>query len=144
MSRWLPMALLTVCCGVWLSDVQARADEPESEPIGTVEFQPLASATGRLLEALQFQGTPLPEADTHALQAILQTGSGRDGVLPSVHTNPIWVQVGNQPIRVPKSAEWCRKAVDICWEAKQKAIRPAERPAAEAAYQQAREYYEKP
>ncbi len=65
-------------------------------------------------------------------------------ILPSVHTNPIWVQVGNQPIRVPKSAEWCRKAVDICWEAKQKAIRPAERPAAEAAYQQAREYYEKP
>ena len=65
-------------------------------------------------------------------------------ILPSVHTNPIWVQVGDQPIRVPKSAEWCRKAVDICWEAKQKAIRESERPAAEAAYQKAREYYEKP
>lgn len=65
-------------------------------------------------------------------------------ILPSVHTNPIWVQVGDQPIRVAKSAKWCRKAVDICWEAKKKAIRDAERPAAEAAYQKAREYYEKP
>jgi hypothetical protein len=65
-------------------------------------------------------------------------------ILPSVHTNPIWVQVGDQPIRVAKSAKWCRKAVDICWEAKKNAIRDAERPAAEAAYQKAREYYEKP
>ena len=65
-------------------------------------------------------------------------------ILPSVHTNPIWVQVGDQPIRVAKSAKWCRKAVDICWEAKKKAIRESERPAAEAAYQKAREYYEKP
>lgn len=65
-------------------------------------------------------------------------------ILPSVHTNPIWVQVGDQPVRVAKSAAWCRKAVDICWEAKKKAIREAERPAAEAAYQKAREYYELP
>ena len=65
-------------------------------------------------------------------------------ILPSVHTNPIWVQVGDQPIRVAKSVKWCRKAVDICWEAKQNAIRESERPAAEAAYQQARDYYDKP
>ncbi len=65
-------------------------------------------------------------------------------ILPSVHTNPIWVQVESQPLRVAKSAEWCRKAVDICWEAKQKAIRESERPAAEAAYQKAREFYDKP
>ena len=65
-------------------------------------------------------------------------------ILPSVHTNPIWVQVEGQPLRVAKSAQWCRQAVDICWEAKQKAIRDTERPAAEAAYQKAREYYEKP
>lgn len=63
-------------------------------------------------------------------------------ILPSVHTNPVWVQVGEQPVRVAKSAEWCRKAVDICWEAKQKAIRASERPAAEVAYQQARKYFD--
>jgi len=39
-------------------------------------------------------------------------------ILPSVHTNPIWVTVADQPIRVPRSAKWCQKAVDICWEAK--------------------------
>lgn len=65
-------------------------------------------------------------------------------ILPSVHTNPIWVQVGDQPVRVASSREWCRKAVDICWDAKQKAIRDSERPAAEAAYQKARAYYEQP
>jgi len=63
-------------------------------------------------------------------------------ILPSVHTNPIWVQVADQPIRVAQSAEWCQKAVDICWEAKKKAIREPERPAAEAAYQRAKAYYE--
>jgi hypothetical protein len=63
-------------------------------------------------------------------------------ILPSVHTNPIWVQVGDQPIRVSKSADWCAKAVDICWEKKKGKIRDAERPAAEAAYQKAKVYYE--
>ena len=62
-------------------------------------------------------------------------------ILPSVHTNPIWVTVADQPIRVPRSAKWCRKAVDICWEAKREAIRDTERPAAEAAYQKAKAYY---
>lgn len=63
-------------------------------------------------------------------------------ILPSVHTNPIWVQVGDQPIRVSKSADWCTKAVDICWERKKRKIRESELPAAEAAYQKAKAYYE--
>ena len=81
MSRWLYVAWIAVYCGGSLGGSFLKANEPGPEPIGTVEFQPLASATGRLLEALQFQGTPLPEADTLALQAILKTGSGREGVL---------------------------------------------------------------
>ncbi len=63
-------------------------------------------------------------------------------ILPSVHTNPIWVTVNDQPIHVPRSSKWCKKAVDICWEAKKAAIRDAELPAAEAAYQKAKSYYE--
>lgn len=40
-------------------------------------------------------------------------------VFPSMHTNPIFVEVEGQPIRASKrSAEWCRKAVDVCWEKK--------------------------
>ena len=69
MSRWLYVAWIAVYCGGSLGGSFLKANEPGPEPIGTVEFQPLASATGRLLEALQFQGTPLPEADTLALQA---------------------------------------------------------------------------
>ena len=64
-------------------------------------------------------------------------------IFPSVHTNPVFVEIGGQPIRASrKSADWCRKAVDVCWNAKQKQIRASERPAAQAAYDQARRYYE--
>lgn len=56
-------------------------------------------------------------------------------ILPSAHTNPIYVQVGGKPIRASKrSAEWCIKAVETCWEKKKNAIRPPEREAAQTAY----------
>lgn len=64
-------------------------------------------------------------------------------ILPSVHTNPVFVEIGDKPIRASrKSAEWCRKAVDVCWSQKQGRIRPAEREAAKTAYDQAARYYE--
>ncbi len=64
-------------------------------------------------------------------------------ILPSVHTNPVFVEIGGQPIRASRaSAEWCRKAVDVCWEQKQGRIREAERPAARKAYDQAAAYYD--
>ncbi|MBW3539176.1 MAG: CehA/McbA family metallohydrolase [Planctomycetes bacterium] len=63
-------------------------------------------------------------------------------ILPSVHTNPVFVEVGSKPIRASrKSAEWCREAVDVCWNAKQKNIRDYDRPAAEAAYKEAAAIY---
>ena len=65
-------------------------------------------------------------------------------ILPSSHTNPIFVTVGDKPIRASKkSAEWCRAAVDRCWQMKESQIREAERPAAKLAYDQARAYYDK-
>lgn len=65
-------------------------------------------------------------------------------VLPSVHTNPIFVVVDDQPIRASRrSAQWCRRAVDVCWESKRGRIREEEKEAAKAAYQAARETYEK-
>jgi hypothetical protein len=63
-------------------------------------------------------------------------------VLPSVHTNPVFVLVNGQPVAVRKSAAWCRQAVDRCWQMKQNGIRPSERSAAEAAYNQARRVYD--
>ncbi len=63
-------------------------------------------------------------------------------ILPSVHTNPVFVEVGGKPIHTSrKSAEWCVKAVDTCWKAKEPRIRAEEQAAAKAAYDQAREIY---
>lgn len=63
-------------------------------------------------------------------------------VLPSVHTNPVFVIVGDKPIRASRrSADWCERAVDVCWKSKVNNIRPAEREAAKAAYDAAREIY---
>ncbi len=64
-------------------------------------------------------------------------------ILPSVHTNPIFVIVQDQPIAASRrSAEWCRKAVDLCWERKQPLIRETERAAATEAYDYARKIYD--
>jgi len=64
-------------------------------------------------------------------------------VYPSSHTNPVFVIVDGKPIHERKSAEWCRAAVDQCWKMKQGNIRPEERAAAEAAYDDARKVYDK-
>jgi hypothetical protein len=63
-------------------------------------------------------------------------------VLPSSHTNPVFVVVDGKPIRASKkSAEWCLAAVEQCWKQKFPRIRQAERAAAEAAYGHARKEY---
>ena len=63
-------------------------------------------------------------------------------VYPGAHTNPVFVEIGNKPIRERASIEWCGKAVDQCWAMKEKNIRPAERPAAKLAYDDARAVYD--
>ena len=63
-------------------------------------------------------------------------------IFPSSHTNPVFIELDGQPIRASRrSARWCLAAIDVCWKAKQPRIRPAELPAAEAAYAKAREVY---
>jgi hypothetical protein len=65
-------------------------------------------------------------------------------ILPSVHTNPIFVEVEGKPIRASRrSAEWCANAVEACWNSKQNLIRESEREDAKAAYDQARELYQR-
>ncbi len=65
-------------------------------------------------------------------------------VLPSSHTNPVFLSVAEQPIRASKrSATWCRKGVDVCWEQKAPRIRPSEIAAAKAAYDHARAVYDR-
>jgi hypothetical protein len=63
-------------------------------------------------------------------------------ILGSAHTNPIFVLVGDKPIRASRrSADWCLRAVDQCWTSKMRQIRGAERDAAQRAYDHARERY---
>ena len=65
-------------------------------------------------------------------------------VLPSSHTNPIFVLVDDKPIRASKkSAEWCLKGVDQCWSQKEQAIRASEKDEAKKAYDVARQAYRK-
>jgi hypothetical protein len=62
----------------------------------------------------------------------------------AAHTNPIYVLVDGKPIRASKkSTEWCRAAVDRCWEMKKERIEEDERAEAEAAYEHARRAYDR-
>ena len=63
-------------------------------------------------------------------------------ILPSSHTNPVFVEVAGKPIRANKrSAEWCLAAVDACWKSKASGLRAEDREAAAAAYEVARVAY---
>lgn len=64
-------------------------------------------------------------------------------ILPSSHTNPIWVQVGDKPL-VPdrRSVEWCQKSVEKCWSQKEKFIKAAEMEEARRIYEHARKTYQ--
>ena len=63
-------------------------------------------------------------------------------VLASSHTNPVFVLVGDKPIRASRrSTEWCLKGVDQCWSQKQRFLKAEEMADATAAYEHAREVY---
>ena len=65
-------------------------------------------------------------------------------VLGTSHTNPIWVIVNEEPVRASKrSAQWCLESVDKCWSQKGRFIDRDELDDAKAAYQHAREEYQK-
>jgi len=65
-------------------------------------------------------------------------------ILPSSHTNPVFILVGGKPIRASRrSAEWCLKSVDQCWSQKQRFIDADEMEDAKQAYAHARETYRK-
>ena len=65
-------------------------------------------------------------------------------ILPSSHTNPIWVTVSDQPVRASKrSAEWCAKSLELCWTQKERTYADAEKPQARQDYEHARQVYRK-
>jgi len=65
-------------------------------------------------------------------------------ILPSSHTNPMFVLVASAPVRASRaSAEWCRKSVDVVWQQKSRRIRAAELGEAGAAFDHARSTYDR-
>lgn len=63
-------------------------------------------------------------------------------IFPSSHTNPVFVIVGEKPIRASRaSAAWCLAAVNQCWTQKSARISPKEIDEARAAYEAARQAY---
>ncbi|HKX28890.1 MAG TPA: CehA/McbA family metallohydrolase [Blastocatellia bacterium] len=113
---------------------RARIDRSREVPVEViVNGRPVATrrivADGQLRE-ISFE-VPIDQSSWIALR-----------ILPSSHTNPIFVTVGDRPIRASRqSAEWCLKAVDQCWSQKAPKISAQERPSAEAAYEHARQVY---
>jgi hypothetical protein len=62
--------------------------------------------------------------------------------LPAAHTNPVFVLVGDKPVRASRaSAEWCLNAVNQCWTQKAPRIAPSELEEARKAYDHARDVY---
>ncbi len=64
-------------------------------------------------------------------------------ILGAAHTNPIWITVNHAPIRVKRSAQWCREAVDVCWKQKVRRIRESERAEEAQLYERGRKYYDR-
>jgi hypothetical protein len=63
-------------------------------------------------------------------------------ILPSSHSNPVFVLAGGKPIRASKrSAQWCLDGVEQCWTSKARTYKPAELDDAKAAYDHARAAY---
>jgi hypothetical protein len=64
-------------------------------------------------------------------------------ILPSSHTNPVFVVVGDKPIRASRrSAEWCIKAVENCYKEKKRFMdTEKEQKDFEEAYAHARQEY---
>lgn len=65
-------------------------------------------------------------------------------ILPSVHTQPVFVTVAEKPVRASRrSARWCRACVDKLWEVKSPFMRPSETGEAATAFDYARSAYER-
>ncbi len=63
-------------------------------------------------------------------------------IFPSSHTNPVFVLVDGKPIRIKKSAEWCKQALLQCWKTKEPGIKDEEKDDARVFYKKAEEVYD--
>jgi hypothetical protein len=64
-------------------------------------------------------------------------------ILPTCHTNPVFITVAGKPVRVRSSADWCLKGVEKCWSQKERFIAGPEKAEAVRAYDFARMEYKR-
>lgn len=113
---------------------RARIDDTRTVPVelivnGYPVAKKIIEANGQLQD-ISFE-VPLEKSSWVALR-----------ILPSSHTNPIFVLVNDKPIRASRrSAEWCLKSVDKCWSNKERFIRKDELAQAKMDYEHARTAY---
>jgi hypothetical protein len=103
-----------------------------------VEVELLENGVAVARSVLAADGTMRPVEFRHTVR---RSGWYAVRILPSSHTNPIFVEVGGKPVRERRSIQWCLDSVEQCWSQKQRIFRGEERERAVAAYDHARTEY---
>jgi hypothetical protein len=132
--------------------VKAKVAFAKDTPLGTAKGGNVPAGDKRLVELIvngQVVAKKEVPADdqTHDLSFDVQVDRSSWVALrqfPQLHTNPVNVLVGGEPIRASrKSALWCAACIEQLWRARSRVIAEHERGAAEAAFQQAIQTYRK-
>jgi hypothetical protein len=146
--------------------VSSTADPPQTIPVGVrgselkLDKPATVRLTAKVAARLDNKSVPVEvivNAYPVAKKEIVADGSLQDvsfdvpldrsswvalRIFPSVHTNPVFVTVADRPIRASRrSAEWCLRGVDQCWQQKRQFYADAEMDEAAQAYEHARTVY---
>lgn len=123
---------------------------PADKPFWSVERARIGK-TRKLSVELVVNGYPVARreilADAHVEEITFDFAIEKSSwlavrILPSSHTNPVFVEVGEKPIRASvKSAEWCLAGVKQCRTQKERFIRDDEKQAFRDTYDHAEKEY---
>jgi len=130
--------------------VRRRNDSGTGLPAWHLELARLGDSRRVAVEAI-VNGYPVArqeiEADGSLREVTFEVDIERSSwvalrILHSSHTNPVFVLVGDRPIRASRrSAQWCLESVDQCWPQKQRFYDDDEMQDAIDAYEHARQAY---
>ncbi len=132
--------------------VKAKVAFAKATPLGTAKGGTVPLGNKRLVELIvngQVVAKKEVPADDQTHDLIFEVPIERSSWValrqfPQLHTNPVNVIVGGQPIRASrKSALWCAACIEQLWRARSRVIAEQERPAAQEAFQQAIRTYRK-
>jgi hypothetical protein len=133
-------------------EVKARVAFAKNTPLGTAVGANLPPGDDRTVELIvngQVVAKKQVPADDKPHDITFNVPLARSSWValrqfPQLHTNPVNVIVGGEPIRASrKSAEWCVAVIEQLWRVREKAIAAPERPEAQRTFQRAIERYRK-